>query len=503
MTGILIGAVTVYLVLSSKQNSEHTVQHDQNAPLYWVAPMDSNYRRDKPGKSPMGMDLVPVYSEENTTNRFGDGVVTIKPNVINNLGVRTTKVRKTPFVKTISTVGNVKYDEDKIIHIHPRVEGWIDKLYVKATGNPVKKEQPLYTLYSPQLVNAQEEFLIAINRNNTSLITAAKERLKALQLTDEFIKTLAVNKEVKQSITFYSSQSGFVKELKIREGFYVKPGTTMMSIAKLDSVWVEADVFERDSANIKQGLPITMTLDYLPGRLWTGKINYVYPTLNEKNRTLTVRLMFDNADLALKPNMFTKVSIDIISSEPTLLVPKEAVIRTGKQNRVVLALGDGMFKSIKVLLGQSNNDNIEVLSGLAEDELVVTSAQFLIDSESSKTSDFKRMDWIGTSQSEMDEEEAQVPVATVSGLINHINIQNRTINITREAIEKWNRGKATMDFVLSQHHDIEQFEVGMQVEFTFEVRDDLVITSITPVKPHSEPRLKKSESTDAKKGVKQ
>ena len=173
-------------------------------------------------------------------------------------------------------MGYVQYDEDKLIHIHPRVDGWIEKLYVKAEGDPVEKGQPLYSLYSPQLVNAQEELLIALKRNNGSLVTAAKDRLKALQLSAGLIKELEQTKKVQQTITFYSPQAGVVDGLKIREGFYVKPGDTLLSIGKLDQVWVEAEVFERDAALIKEGLPVSMTLDYLPGEDWTGVVDYVY-----------------------------------------------------------------------------------------------------------------------------------------------------------------------------------------------------------------------------------
>jgi Cu(I)/Ag(I) efflux system membrane fusion protein len=525
-----------------KTNSE------EKKPLYWVAPMDSNYRRDKPGKSPMGMDLIPVYEDESSTDDFGPGAVRVAPHVVNNLGVRTAPVELENMHTEISTVGYVQYDEDKLIHIHPRVDGWIEKLYVKAEGDPVEKGQPLYSLYSPQLVNAQEELLIALKRNNVSLVTAAKDRLKALQLSAGLIKELEQTKNVQQTITFYSPQAGVVDGLKIREGFYVKPGDTLLSIGKLDQVWVEAEVFERDAALIKEGLPVSMTLDYLPGEDWTGVVDYVYPALNSKTRTLRVRLKFGNPDFQLKPNMFAQVSIHANQADSAIIVPKEAVIRTGKQDRVVLALGDGQFKSIEVTIGRVDKDSIEILSGLNEDDVVVTSAQFLIDSESSKSSDFKRMthdevpnsiwmqgevnsvmtghrmvnithgpaeawDWpemtmdfnvaenvdvdsLKSGQSlhfEVSKTEdsgyevtgihimsqPEVSSATVSGLINEITLGNRTFNISRGPIEKWDRPAATMDFIVAENIEIADFNVGDNVTFTFEVRDELVITEIS------------------------
>ena len=545
--GAAIGAGTLGLFLNPNSEGPKT-NSEEKKPLYWVAPMDSNYRRDKPGKSPMGMDLIPVYEDESSTDDFGPGAVRVAPHVVNNLGVRTAPVELENMHTEISTVGYVQYDEDKLIHIHPRVDGWIEKLYVKAEGDPVEKGQPLYSLYSPQLVNAQEELLIALKRNNGSLVTAAKDRLKALQLSAGLIKELEQTKNVQQTITFYSPQAGVVDGLKIREGFYVKPGDTLLSIGKLDQVWVEAEVFERDAALIKEGLPVSMTLDYLPGEDWTGVVDYVYPALNSKTRTLRVRLKFGNPDFQLKPNMFAQVSIHANQADSAIIVPKDAVIRTGKQDRVVLALGDGQFKSIEVTIGRVDKDSIEILSGLNEDDVVVTSAQFLIDSESSKSSDFKRMthdevpnsiwmqgevnsvmtghrmvnithgpaeawDWpemtmdfnvaenvdvdsLKSGQSlhfEVSKTEdsgyevtgihimsqPEVSSATVSGLINEITLGNRTFNISRGPIEKWDRPAATMDFIVAENIEIADFNVGDNVTFTFEVRDELVITEIS------------------------
>lgn len=544
----VVGAGILALFQSSESVSSMEVNGSEEAkPLYWVAPMDSNYRRDEPGKSPMGMDLIPVY-EETMSDDHGPGAVKISPHVINNLGVRTANVEFTNLDTEISTVGYVQYDEDKLLHIHPRVDGWIEKLYVKAAGNPVEKGQPLYTLYAPQLVNAQEEFLIALKRNNSSLISAARERLAALQLSTSFIKELERLRKVKQTITFYSPQAGVVAGLKIREGFYVQPGTTLLSIAKLDQVWVEAEVFERDSALVKEGLSVEMKLDYLPGKTWSGVVDYVYPTLNSKTRTLRVRLKFDNPNFELKPNMFAQVSIRANSSENVILVPKEAVIRTGKQDRVVLALGGGQFKSIEVSVGRVSQDNIEVLQGLNQGDIVVTSAQFLIDSESSKSSDFKRMSvaempssvWVeGDVNSVMAEHrmvnithgevtawdwpemtmdftladsvdvellkagqslhfelskgtdenyeitgihimsEPEIQSATVEGVINNIDMATRTLNISRGAIEKWGRPAATMDFSVADDIDLSGFKLADNVNFTFEIRDDFVITAIS------------------------
>lgn len=366
---------------------------DSNAkPLYWVAPMDSNFRRDKPGLSPMGMDLIAVYGSGSSSNDDGPGAVKISSAVINNLGVRTALVERRPLEGSIRTVGYVRYDEDKLIHIHPRTEGWIDTLYVQAAGDPVQKGQPLYAIYSPTLVNAQEELLLALERKNTRLIEAAEQRLRALQIPTATILDLKKNRKVKQSVTFFSPLDGVVDHLQVRKGFFVQPGTTMMAIGSVEQVWVEAEIFERQASLVYQGAPVTMTLNYLPGGVWRGVVDYVYPVIDAKTRTMKVRMRFSNDEGELKPNMFAQVVIQTASEADTLLVPKEALIRTGRMTRLVIALGEGRFKTVQVSVGRFGTEFVEILSGVAEGDRVVTSSQFLIDSESSKTSDFKRLD---------------------------------------------------------------------------------------------------------------
>lgn len=487
-------AITQQFLTDSSAAGEQ--QHALKEPLYWVAPMDSNYKRDEPGLSPMGMDLVPVYKDDANSS---PGTVTISPEVVNNLGVRTSKVQLKTLQSDINTVGYVQYNQDQLIHIHPRVEGWLETLFVKAQGAQVKAGEPLYTLYSPQLVNAQEEFLLAVNRNNTVLIRAAKARLESLNVSDGFIQRLQNNKKVMQNITFYARESGVVDELNVREGFFVKPGTSMMSIAQLDEVWVEAEVFERQVEQVSVGLPVTMTLDYLKGEKWQGKVDYIYPALDAKNRTLRVRLRFNNKDHRLKPNMFAQVSIHSSASEAHLTVPKEAVIRTQHQNRVVIAKGEGRYKSVQVDVGHINSSEAVILSGVLEGDTVVISAQFLIDSESSKSSDFKRMDMPNLdarphSNMNMDMKATMQPqTATVNGTINTINLQNRVINISREAIPKWNREPATMDFILSAEVDISLLKHAQYINFTFSIiNDEFVITDIKIAKPNSHSTMQHS-----------
>lgn len=462
--GVLFGsAITFagYNLLGDSPTQETNTESAEKKPLYWVAPMDANYKRDKPGKSPMGMDLVPVYEDGGSGTDSGPGTIKISPEVVNNIGVRTAIAEYRPLHSQISTVGYIKYDEDQLIHIHPRVEGWVEKLYVKASGDPVEKGQALYEIYSPALVNAQEELLLALDRKNQRLIRAAEDRLRALQLPMNAIKEIKKTKKVKQSITFYAPQSGVVDNLNIREGFFVKPGKTLMSIGKLDQVWVEAEVFERQASEVAVGIPVTMTLAYIPGKNWQGKVDYVYPTLNTKTRTVKVRLRFDNENEALKPNMFAQVVIHAESEQNSLLIPREAVIRSGSSERVVLALGEGRFKSINVEVGRYDETSAEILAGLDAGDKIVSSAQFLLDSESSKSSDFKRMNY------KMDESTAASSV-WVEATINSIMAGHRMLNASHQAIDEWDWPEMTMDFMVAQSVDLAQLEEGMTLHIEIE-----------------------------------
>ena len=477
--GMVIGGFLTFGVYSfmapTNSGEASSVVTAEKKPLYWVAPMDANYKRDKPGKSPMGMDLVPVYDDGGKGPDEGPGTIRISPDVVNNLGVRTAIVSYKSLHTEINTVGYVAYDEDKLVHIHPRVQGWIEKLYVKAIGDPVKKGQPLYEIYSPELVNAQEELLLALDRKNSRLISAAENRLSALQLPKSSIVKLKKTKKVQQTITFYSPQNGVVENLKIREGFFVKPGSTLMSIGDLSEVWVEAEVFERQAGQVKTGTPVSMTLDYLPGKTWQGKVDYIYPTLDAKTRTVKVRLRFKNEEGEFKPNMFAQIAIHTTGDEQALLIPKEALIRTGNQDRVVLALGEGSFKSVAVSVGRYDSESVEILEGVRDGEKVVSSAQFLLDSESSKSSDFKRMN------SDVDEADASMPSSVwVQASIESMMADHKMLTLAHEAIPEWEWPEMTMDFIASDSVDFSLLSEGMSlhVEVTKEDNGDYKISNI-------------------------
>ncbi|NQY21741.1 MAG: efflux RND transporter periplasmic adaptor subunit [Campylobacteraceae bacterium] len=456
--GIFIGSlITYFSINNSFPEKKETNEKNEIQPLYWVAPMDANYRRDKAGKSPMGMDLVPFYEQENNGPSEGIGTITISPSVVNNLGVRTVRVENKVLPSSINTVAYVDFNEEKLIHIHPRVEGWIEKLYIKASGEKVKKNQALYSLYSPTLVNAQEEYLLALKRDNVLLIKASKNRLLALNVPRSLIKRILRSRRVEQKITYYSKIDGIITNLKIREGFFVKPGTTIMSIGNLDEVWVNAEVFEQELSFLKKDQEVLMTLDYLPSKEWIGKVDYIYPIINAKNRTIKVRLRFKNVDDLLKPGMFAQISINTSSEEEVLVIPSESLIRTGNSKRVVLALGEGRFKSIEVKTGLINNDWVEIIAGLKVDDNVVSSAQFLLDSESSKTSDFKRMSF-------MEEKNESKNIVWVKAKVLKLMKEDNTIKVSHIAIPSWKWPKMTMNFEIAKDLDFSSFKEDMDLE---------------------------------------
>ena len=289
-------------------------------------------------------------------------------------------------------------------------------------------------------------------------------------MPNEAIQSLMSSKKVRQTITFSAPQTGFVDNLNIREGFFIKPGNTLLSIGALDEVWVDAEIFERQSAQVTVGLPVTMTLDFLPGKTWEGEVDYVYPTLEQSTRTLRVRLRFKNADYALKPNMFAQITIHSDFDSDNVLVPSEAVIRTGTQDRVVLAFGDGQFKSIAVDVGRVVEDYTEITTGLIDGDQIVTSAHFLLDSESSISSDFKRMEAPGALPSSVFTE------ATITDVMPSHNM----ITVNHGAISEWDWPEMTMDFTVANHVDLTRLRQGMgaHIEISKENDGQYVVTTV-------------------------
>jgi len=366
-------------VLFAAHNEEKEV-------LYWVAPMDPNFKRDAPGKSPMGMELIPVYQPHGTGQQLS-----ISPEVQQNFSVRLAKVERSRLWRGINTVGYVDYNEARVSHIHLRTSGWIEHLATHSVGERFKKGDTLLTLYSPELVNAQQEYVQALRSGKRQLINSSAVRLAALGLTEPQIKQLRKTRKVLQAVPIYAQQDGVVSELSVRHGMYVTPANKVMSLADLSSVWLLVDVFEKQANWVKLGDVAEVSLSYQPGKIWRGRVNYIYPSLDKTTRSLKVRLVFENPDELLKPNMFAKVKILSGAKNDILVIPTEALIRTGTQQRVIVAQAAGKFEARSVSSGIESGDYIEILSGLDEHEQVVVSGQFLIDSEASLRASLLRM----------------------------------------------------------------------------------------------------------------
>ncbi len=445
--------------------------------LYWKAPMDANFRSDKPGKSPMGMDLVPVYEGD---ARDDEGVVRISPTVVNNIGVRTDTVRRLDLGHEIETVGFVGYDDTKVSHVHMRADGWIEELLVETEGERVKKGDILFRIYSPTLVNAQSEFLQAIKSGRQSLIKASEERLRALGFLENQIRDLRSSGTATEFVDIHSEQDGIVVKLGVAENMYVTPGTTVLTIADLSTVWVLADVFEGQAQWMKEGLSAKVVTPFLPGQVREGVVDYVYPTIDPKTRTLKVRLKFQNEDEALKPNMYAEVSIIGQPSKNVLAIPRDALIRSGKSDRVVLDVGGGQFRSALVRAGVESGDYVEILSGLEVGQKIVVSGQFLIDSEASLSASFRRMGDAETdgspdpeaAHSSMPKEatgtsdEAATGNVMGRGKVNAVLTDERKINITHEPIPAIGFPAMTMDFAIADSIDLSKISVGAEVHFT-------------------------------------
>jgi Cu(I)/Ag(I) efflux system membrane fusion protein len=400
--------------------SQETVPQEPDI-LYWVAPMDANFRRDKPGQSPMGMDLVPVYAKASADT--AKGVVEISAAVGNNLGVKAMAVEWTlPALNFISS-GQVNYAKESLVHLHARTSGWVEKLYVSDMGQRVKKGQALYGIYSLEFINAKKDYLRALNAQDENLISAAKNRLKALRIDNKVIADLKQSKKVSQITIFYAPQSGYIEQLNINEGMYVNPENKLLTIADLNRLTVDVELDHQYAAWLSQfpgPIEWTLTSQLMPTQSWQGKLDYIYPMLNEKLRTMRVRLVVDNNDQLLKPNMWLNLKGRITATEKTLLIPNQALIRTENKTRVVMALGEGRFKSVAVKTGRFFNQKVEVLNGLQAGDRIVTSAQFLIDSESNIDSDLQRMDSTDIDSADMD--------AMGTSVIGTLNMENNDDN---------------------------------------------------------------------------
>jgi len=361
--------------------------------VYWRAPMNPVEIYDRPGKSAMGMDLVPVYEDELAAG----GKIRIDPVLRQNMGIRTAEVTRGPLRKTIRAVAYVDYDETTLAKVTTKVGGWVEKLYVDQTGQQVHQGDPLFELYSPALYAAQEEYLAAtrglgaLERSTSTvaredarrLAEAARTKLAYFDISAEQVKRLADTGEIAKALVIRSPATGIVSRKNIVQGQRIEPGTVCYQIADLSTVWVKAKIYEQDLAYVRLGQEVLMQLTYQPGARYTGRITYIYPYLEAQTREIPLRAEFHNPGYLLKPGMYATLQIESSLKDDAILVPDSAVIRTGTRQLVFVDEGDGTFQPRKVSAGLRSGDNqFEVLSGLAPGERVVVSGQFMLDSES-------------------------------------------------------------------------------------------------------------------------
>ena len=509
------------------QKTETTVQKEHARKiLYYRNPMGLPDTSPVPKKDPMGMDYVAVYEGEEdpgsgnqAASSFAtsegarqaapaiSGQVSISVEKVQKLGVKTEPAAMRVLDKAIRAVGRVEVNERNIHNIAPKFEGWIEKLHVKTTGEPVKKGQALFDVYSPELVSAQREYAIAVQgitalkeadsdtrQSMQKLAEAALQRLKNWDISEQQVKELALSETTRRSLTFnafHTPVNGIVLEKKALEGMRFMPGEMLYQIADLSSVWVIADVFEQDIALVKTGAKARVKINAYPDKLFEGVITYVYPTLNPATRTVPVRLEIDNPGGLLKPAMFAQVEITVADRGKVLTVPVSAVIDSGTRHIALVQLAEGRFEPRAVSLGKRSDNYVEVLNGVAEGEQVVVAANFLIDAESNLKAALGGLGHAHGSGAPDAKSVAQPATETVGyqteGTLNAFNADG-TVNVTHGQIKALGWPGMTMDLALANPSLVSSIKIGSAISFEIVERKpgEWVITRLQakPDKPH-------------------
>lgn len=369
---------------------------EQKSPiLFYRNPMNPAITSPVPAQDEMGMDYIPVYAGP-AAGSGPSGTVRIDPLVSHNIGVRTAVAERSTLTRNIRTVGRIDYDERLVARLHPKVDGWVEKLFVETTGAPVKQNDILLSLYSPQLVASEEEYLLALQHADTlkespftdiregaaRLARSARQRLELLDVPSHQLHELRKTGKVIKNLHIHSPFDGIVTRIGAREGQRVTPDTELYTIADLSRVWVYVDVYEDEMPWVKAGDSAEISVAGIPGRVFRGTVSFIYPYLDGKTRTNKVRLEFDNSELLLKPEMFANVTLKTSRQINAVVIPSEAVVRSGDSAQVFVVIGEGRFEPRTVRLGITTDNRSQIIAGLEAGEEVVTSAQFLIDSES-------------------------------------------------------------------------------------------------------------------------
>jgi len=398
LISFLGGMAGVYM-LTAKDQPTAMISEVQAAktgePLYYRNPMNPAITSPVPAQDSMGMDYIPVFAEGGTEDE-PEGTVKIDPVTVQNIGVRTSIVEKKALARTVRAVGRVTYDETRLTKLHLKTEGWVEKLRIAKTGEQVNKGDILMDIYSPQLVSSQQEYLLALNNYETfkdndypdirqggkNLLESARERLLLLDVPEHQIEYLNEKRLIQKAMHLHSPYDGIVMNLGVSEGQFITPATELYMLADLSKVWVLVDVYEQELPWVHVGDTAKVKIVAMPDDIFEGQVTYIYPYLEKKTRTAKVRIEFDNSDLKLKPDMFAKVVLSVNQQDDALVIPSEAIIRSGTREQVFVMRSAGKFEPRMVKTGLSSNGDTQITDGLSEGEEIVVSAQFLIDSES-------------------------------------------------------------------------------------------------------------------------
>lgn len=451
--------------------------HDTLAPaaqserkvLYWYDPMTPGQRFDKPGKSPfMDMDLVPRYADEATE----DGGVTVSARQQQNLGIKTAQVEKKVIDYQFDAFATVSTDERSVQIIPASANGVVEKLFANAPQQFVKAGEPLAQLWIPEWTAAQQEYLAVRQLGDSALTSAARERLQLQFMPAEIIRLVEKTGRPQARVTVRAKQAGYINKLDTREGAQVAATAPLFEIASLESVWIVIDYPQTQAQVLQVGSEIQASSDSWPGETFHGRVSELLPNMETTTRTLKARVVVENSQMKLKPGMYLNVTLaNSPVLPPVLAIPEEALIETGSASRVLVAQSDGHFNPVNVVVGTAQNGWVEIKQGLKEGDNVVTSGQFLIDSEASLRSALPEEK---TTKSATPEYEGE---AVVKG------IADDAITLSHKPIPALKWSAMTMDFALKSAADAKGIKVGDKVMFSFTMDDEngAVITHLMPM----------------------
>lgn len=464
---------------SAPADGEKAAAAGERTPLYWHDPMIPGPKFDKPGKSPfMDMQLVPVYADAGADQ----GTVTISPRTVQNLGIRTVEVTTGPMNTGLSTVGAVSIDERTMVTVQSRVNGYIEKLHVRAQYDAVARGQPLAEIYAPEWLAAQEEYL-ALKRSAqtgvSDLAQAARERLSLLGISEAQIKRIEQSGKADARVTLSAPVGGLVWELGARDGMAVNAGLTLFRLVSLDSVWINAEIPETDAALVKPGAPVAARTAAFPEQTFNGKVAILLPDVNAVTRTIKARIVLANPGGRLKPGMFATLTF-ASTDKPALMVPSEAVIHTGTRVVAIIAEGDGKFRPVDIETGRDSGGMTEVRKGLTAGQKVVASGQFLIDSEASLKSALTRLEKIQGSPANDPPGGGHVGNARINAVDNGAG----KIDLSHDPIPSLNWPAMTMGFRVEDKTLLQGLKPGDRINFEMrgepDKDGDYVITRIQP-----------------------